>query len=119
MSLQTSRGYTIRHRSEAPTVPCPCGQSTRILTAADGAPCSVHVTSIADSVRHYHRRTAEVYYILEGVGKIELNDEWFPITPGTVIQIDPGTFHRVVSEQGITTIVMAIPPFDPTDEFFE
>ena len=25
-----------------------------------------HVTAIRDSVRHYHRETTEVYYILEG-----------------------------------------------------
>jgi hypothetical protein len=53
-------GYVVRHRSEAPTVPCPCGFSTRILTAADGGPCSVHVTRIRDSVQHYHAETTGV-----------------------------------------------------------
>lgn len=53
----TSIGYVVRKRADAPNVPCPCGVSTRILTAADGAPCSLHVTSISDSARHYHRET--------------------------------------------------------------
>ncbi|MEO2088227.1 MAG: mannose-6-phosphate isomerase, partial [Gemmataceae bacterium] len=69
-------GFVVRHRDEAPTVPCPCGASTRILTATDGGPCSVHVTAIRDSVRHYHRHTTEVYYILSGTGKMELNGGW-------------------------------------------
>ena len=117
--MPTITGYTVRRTVDAPTVPCPCGQSTRVLTAVDGGPCSLHVTSIHDSVRHYHRDTAEVYYILEGTGKIELNGEWFDVAPGVVIHIEPGTRHRVVSERGLKTIVVAIPPFRDDDEHFD
>jgi mannose-6-phosphate isomerase-like protein (cupin superfamily) len=119
MPTATGPGYVVRRQADAATVPCPCGMSTRILTAADGRPCSLHVTSIRDSARHYHRETAEVYYILEGTGKIELNGEWFDVQPGTVIHIEPGTRHRVVSEQGLKTIVVAIPPFRDDDEHFD
>ena len=113
-------GYVVRHRSKSPSVPCPCGTSTRILTAADGGPCSVHVTSIRDSVRHYHRNTAEVYYILDGSGKMELNGEWFDVSPGSVIRIDAGTRHRLVADGvAVTTVVVAFPPFDPADEHFD
>ena len=91
----------------------------RILTAADGGPCSVHVTTIRDSVRHYHRDTTEVYYILSGSGKMELNGEWVGVTPGSVVRIDAGTRHRLVAEgDGVTTLVMAFPPFNPEDEHF-
>lgn len=113
-------GYVVRHQSDAPTVPCPCGASTRILTAADGGPCSVHVTSIRDSVRHYHRHTTEVYYILSGSGKMELNGEWIDVTPGSTLRIDAGTRHRLVAGgEAVTTVVMAFPPFDPADEHFD
>jgi mannose-6-phosphate isomerase-like protein (cupin superfamily) len=117
--VQPMSGYVVRHRSEAPTVPCPCGFSTRILTAADGGPCSVHVTRIRDSVRHYHAVTTEVYYVLEGTGRMELNGEWFPICPGSVIRIDPGTRHRLVAHVEVTTIVMAMPAFNAEDEHFD
>ena len=119
MPTATGTGYLIRHLADAATVPCPCGSSTRTLTAADGGPCSLHVTSITDSVRHYHRDTAEVYYILKGTGKIELNGDWFDIGPETVIHIEPGTRHRVVSAGGIKTVVVAIPPFRAEDEWFD
>ena len=112
-------GYVVRHLTDAPTVPCPCGASTRPLTSADGAPCSLHVTSIRDSVRHYHRNTTEVYFILEGRGKIELNGEWVAVAPGTTIWIEPGTRHRVVSDGGVKTIVFGLPAFDPADEWFD
>src|SRR5947207_2427351 len=67
---RTTNGYLIRKLADAPSVPCPCGVSTRPLTAADGAPCSLHVTAIRDSARHYHRQTNEVYYIQDGSGKV-------------------------------------------------
>jgi mannose-6-phosphate isomerase-like protein (cupin superfamily) len=119
MSVANSQGYLIKKLPEASSVPCPCGQSTRLLTAVDGAPCSLHVTAIRDSARHYHRETTEVYYILEGTGKIELNNDWHAIEPGTVIWIEPGTRHRVVSEAGISTIVFGLPAFNPADEWFD
>ena len=115
----TTAGYLVRKLAEAPRVPCPCGVSTRPLTAADGAPCSLHVTAICDSARHYHRETTEVYYILEGTGKIELNGAWHDVEPGTVIWIEPGTRHRVVSDTGLKTIVFALPAFNPADEWFD
>lgn len=113
-------GFVVRHCDEAPTVPCPCGESTRILTAADGGPCSVHVTTIRDSVRHYHRDTTEVYYILSGTGKMELNAEWATISPGSVVRIDAGTRHRLVADgDAVTTLVVAFPPFNAADEHFD
>jgi mannose-6-phosphate isomerase-like protein (cupin superfamily) len=109
----------VRHESEAPTVPCPCGFSTRIVSAADGTPCSFHVTQIHDAERHWHERTSEVYYILEGTGKVELDGAWHEVRPGSVVNIPAGTRHRIVSEAGLKTVVVAMPAFDVSDEFVE
>ena len=119
MSAAVPNGYLIRKLADAPSVPCPCGISTRPLNASDGAPCSLHVTTIRDATRHYHRETTEVYYILEGTGKIELNGNWHCVEPGTVIWIEPGIRHRVVSEAGLKTIVFGLPAFNPVDEWFD
>ena|SRR5438309_9743026 len=112
-------GYSVRRPANAPTVPCPCGQSTRIVTAADGLGCSFHITEIRDSVRHYHKKAAEVYYILEGTGRMELNDDVIEIEPGLVVTIAPGTRHRLASPNGVRTIVFGVPAFDPADEYFD
>jgi mannose-6-phosphate isomerase-like protein (cupin superfamily) len=112
-------GYSVRPAAEAPTVPCPCGQSTRIVSAGDGLGCSFHVTAIRDSVRHYHRRTAEVYYVLEGTGFMELNGETVAVGPGLVVTINPGTRHRLWSDGGVKTVVVGVPAFDPEDEYFD
>ena len=119
MPTAAARGYSVRRAADAPAVPCPCGESTRIVTAADGLGCSLHVTEIRDSVRHYHRKSAEVYYILAGTGRMELDAETVDVEPGMVVSIEPGTRHRLVSPGGVRTIVVAVPPFDPEDEYFD
>jgi mannose-6-phosphate isomerase-like protein (cupin superfamily) len=111
--------HFVRRVSDADTVPCPCGFSTRVLTGADGAPCSFHITSIRDSVRHYHRSITEVYYILEGTGKIELDGEWHAIEPGMMIWIPAGVRHRLTADAEVRTIVFGVPAFDPADEWFD
>ena len=118
-TVAPGRGYTVRRAADAPTVPCPCGTSTRIVTAADGLGCSLHVTEIRDSARHYHRKTAEVYYVLDGIGQMELNDDLVEVGPGTVITIEPNTRHRLISPGGVRTIVIGVPAFDPDDEHFD
>jgi mannose-6-phosphate isomerase-like protein (cupin superfamily) len=114
----TAKGYLVRHVQDAPTVPCPCGQSTRPLTAADTPACNLHVTFITDSIKHYHKQCTEVYYILEGQGKMELNDDLIDVTPGTVVYIEPYTAHRLYSAAGVRTIVFGVPAYHPDDEFF-
>ena len=112
------RGYLVRHLEGAPTVACSCGQSTRPLTAADGVACNLHVTFITDSVKHYHRECTEVYYILEGKGKMELNEDVIDVKPGTIVYIEPGTRHRLWSAEGVRTIVFGVPALQPDDEYF-
>ena len=110
-----------RRLADAESVPCPCGISTRPLPTAAGAPCSLHVTTIADSTRHYHRDTTEVYFILDGRGKMELNGEWIDVEPEQTIWIPAGVRHRLVGENGqaVRTIVFAVPGFRANDEFFD
>ena len=114
----TAKGYLVRRMADAPTVPCSCGQSTRPLTAEDSSLCNLHVTFITDSVKHYHRETTEVYYILEGQGKMELNDDVIDVEPGLVIYIAPYTAHRLLSEEGVKTIVFCVPAYRAEDEFY-
>lgn len=119
MTTCANKGYKVFTREDAPTVPCPCGQSTRIISRTDGLACNLHVTSIRDSVKHYHRQCTEVYYILEGQGKMELNNDTIQIGPGSVVSIEPNTRHRLFSDLGVQAIIIGIPAWDPNDEFFD
>ncbi|MSU79557.1 MAG: cupin domain-containing protein [Gemmataceae bacterium] len=119
MTTATSNGYLVRRLADAPTVPCPCGESTRPLTRADTPTCNLHVTSIRDSVLHYHKECTEVYYILEGEGKMELNGDVIDISPNVIVYIEPYTKHRLWSEKGVRTIVVGTPALNPEDEYFD
>lgn len=44
---------------------------------------------------HKHPGQEEVYYFVEGTGKMELDKEWIPVNPGDVVLIEDGVFHRV------------------------
>jgi mannose-6-phosphate isomerase-like protein (cupin superfamily) len=118
MTVSTSKGYLVRRLQDAPTVPCPCGQSTRPLTGVDTPACNLHVTFIKDSIKHYHKECTEVYYILEGEGKMELNDEVVDVYPGTILYIEPYTAHRLYSAEGVRTIVFGVPALQSEDEYF-
>jgi mannose-6-phosphate isomerase-like protein (cupin superfamily) len=115
----TVKGYLVRHIAEAPTVPCPCGESTRAITRADTPACNLHVTFIKDSVRHYHKACTEVYYILEGHGKMDLDGDVIDVAPGVIVYIEPYTRHRLWSDAGVRTIVFGTPALDPADEYFD
>lgn len=118
MTTATSKGYMVRKLTEAPTVPCPCGSSTRPLTRADTPVCNLHVTFIQDSIKHFHKLTTEVYLILEGKGVLELNDDTIEVEPGMVIYIEPMTAHKLTSAKGVRTVVFGVPALDPADEYF-
>ena len=44
---------------------------------------------------HSHAGQEEVYYFIEGKGKMELNNEMIKVEPGDVILIEDGAYHRV------------------------
>jgi mannose-6-phosphate isomerase-like protein (cupin superfamily) len=118
MTASVSKGYLVRQIDDAPVVQCSCGPSARPLTSADTPVCNLHVTFITDSLKHYHRETTEVYYILEGHGKMELNDEVIDVKPGMIIYIEPLTAHRLVSLEGVRTIVFGVPAYQQEDKYF-
>jgi len=110
--------YLLEQLDELPGQPCPCGTARRGFISTQNELASVHVVEIkADSEIHYHKRMTEVYVVLEGTGYIELDGEKIPVRPMTSIMIQPGCRHRAVGRLKILNI--AIPKFDPADEWFD
>jgi quercetin dioxygenase-like cupin family protein len=50
---------------------------------------------------------------------MELNGEWFEVKLGSVIQMDAGTRHWLVANEEVTTVLMAMPAFNRSDEHFD
>jgi mannose-6-phosphate isomerase-like protein (cupin superfamily) len=51
----------------------------------------------ATTTPHYHPRTEEIYYILEGEGQVRLGDETQAVGPGDAIAIPPGQVHSITN----------------------
>ena len=78
---------------------------------------SMHVVEISkDSRPHYHKKTTEIYYVLEGEGHLEIEKEKVPLKPGVSVLIPPNNLHRAVGELKILNV--PVPAFDPADEWF-
>jgi len=108
--------YRIAKLDELEAVDCPCGAARRAFAAPDNPTATMHLVDIsADSQAHYHKRTTEIYLVLAGAGRIELDGETFPLEPMTAVFIKPLCRHRAVGNLRIVNV--AIPAFDPTDEF--
>jgi mannose-6-phosphate isomerase-like protein (cupin superfamily) len=49
----------------------------------------------AKTVAHYHPQTEEIYYILQGRGRMRLGDELREVGVGDAIAIPPGMTHQI------------------------
>jgi mannose-6-phosphate isomerase-like protein (cupin superfamily) len=108
--------YLVRHIDNAPEVlHSLCGQSTRVITHRDSAEINLHFVHILDGVKHYHKRTTEVYYVLEGSGRVEVDDETVDVKSGTAVLIPPGVRHRGYGD--FKTLVIGTPAQIPEDEY--
>lgn len=101
-----------------PAVPCPCGSARRGFAVPGNDFATVHLVDISiDARTHYHLKMTEIYLILEGEGFIELDGERVPARPMLSVMIQPGCRHRLVGCFRIVNV--AIPAFDPADEWFD
>lgn len=46
---------------------------------------------------HYHAKTEEIYYILEGAGLMRVGREEAAVGPGDAIAIPPGASHQITN----------------------
>ena len=110
--------YMIARFDEIDAVKCPCGFSRRAFVSPDNPTATMHIVNIeADSKVHYHKKLTEIYLILEGKGKMELDGQIIPVKPFTAIFIKPGCRHRAVGKMKIVNV--SIPAFDPDDEWLD
>jgi len=49
----------------------------------------------ARTTPHYHPQTEEIYYLLEGSGRMQIDGEIRDVKPGDAIAIPPGAVHTI------------------------
>ncbi|MFW6189626.1 MAG: cupin domain-containing protein [Planctomycetota bacterium] len=118
---EATTGYVIADYGRIEGVSCPCGTTHRAFTDLPEGRASLHMVEVSRRTRtHYHKRLTEIYYFLEGRGRMELDGESHEVRPGMAVYIPPGVRHRAVpGEEPMRILNFVTPPFDPEDEWFD
>ncbi len=70
--------------------------------------------------RHYHRLAEEIYLIVEGGGKMEIDGETAEVGVGDAILIPPGAWHELVAaDDGVRLLCCCVPAYTHDDTYFE
>jgi quercetin dioxygenase-like cupin family protein len=65
---------------------------------------------------HYHKRSTELYYVLEGSGSVLLDGVAHPVSKGSLVHIPPGVVHGALGRMRV--LVVGVPDIGD-DDYFE
>lgn len=109
----------IRHEGSTPRERSTCGWRDRLISHEDHAshPAAwAHAVDIDGAKLHYHKRSTELYYVLEGDGVVVLDAEEHPVRKGSIVHIPPGVVHGARGRMRV--LVVGIPDI-AEDDYFE
>lgn len=93
-------------------------------TGTEGNPPSHSLARIVippgkSSAPHYHQASQETYYVLEGVGKMRVDQAGFNLHPGQACWIEPGEVHQISNDGAYDLVFLAVcvPAWVPEDSF--
>lgn len=84
-----------------------CGEIRCLIEEQDGAAGEVHQVKIHDAKLHYHERTDEFYYVIDGQGTMTLDGTEIELHKGVVVYVPRGTKHKAVGD--LTVLVVCVP----------
>jgi mannose-6-phosphate isomerase-like protein (cupin superfamily) len=84
-----------------------CGQIRPLIEEQDEAAAEVHHVEIDHAKLHYHEKTDEIYYVIEGGGTMVLDDEEIELHEGVVVYVPRGVRHKAVGQ--LTVLTVCIP----------
>lgn len=104
---------SVRHLDDQEEWRSVCGMRRDLTTTADEGPARIHSMRIGDSTKHFHKATTEYYYVTEGHGEMELDDETVTITKGDLIVVPPGVRHtsRPLPGEELQILLIVVPSF--------
>jgi mannose-6-phosphate isomerase-like protein (cupin superfamily) len=71
--------------------------------------------------RHYHRTTEEIYFVLKGSGRMEVDGDTRTVRRGDAVLIPPGAWHTLENNGSseLRILCCCSPPYSHDDTFFE
>jgi len=109
----------VRHEGHTPRERSACGWRDRLISREDVAlsPAAwAHAVDIEDAKLHYHKRSTELYYVLEGGGELMLDGVAHEVKKGSLAHIPPGVVHGARGRMRV--LVVGIPDV-ANDDYFE
>jgi mannose-6-phosphate isomerase-like protein (cupin superfamily) len=105
--MNSSTTFVRRDVADVPPWTETCGQIRPVLEEKDGAAAEVHHLQITNAKLHYHERTDEIYYVLDGQGRMRLDDQEIELHKDVVVYVPRGMKHRAWGQ--LTVLVVCIP----------
>jgi mannose-6-phosphate isomerase-like protein (cupin superfamily) len=102
--MSTATGYLRRDPAEIEPWAETCGQIRCLIEERDAAAAEIHHVQIHDAKLHYHARTDEFYYIIDGQGSMILGDDKIEVHKGVVVYVPRGMKHKAVGDLTVLTI---------------
>jgi mannose-6-phosphate isomerase-like protein (cupin superfamily) len=109
----------VRHEGHTPRERSTCGWRDRLISREDIdlAPAAwAHAVDIDGAKLHYHKRSTELYYVLDGEGVVLLDGVEHAVRKGSLVHIPPGVVHGAKGRMRV--LVVGIPDI-ADDDYFE
>jgi len=120
MKAKTSTApVLVRHESDSPKERSTCGWRHLLISRQDrdtGVAAWAHTVDIDGARAHYHKRSTELYYVLEGEGTVTLDGVAHIVRKGSLVHIPPGVVHS--ADGRVRVLVVGIPDIAEDDLFF-
>ena len=106
-----------RQEDEAVKERSTCGHRYRLISQDDEDVAAwAHAVDIDGAKPHYHKRATELYYVLEGSGKVVLDGKEQEVRAGTMVHIPAGVVHGAIGQMRV--LVVGIPDIDDSDVYY-
>ena len=84
-----------------------CGQIRPLLEEKDDAAAEVHHLEITNAKLHLHQRTDEIYYVLDGSGRMQVGDVEVELHKDVTVYVPRGVKHKAWGN--LKVLVICIP----------
>lgn len=95
----------------------PPGEEIREILSSEELGIGIAEAKTEDAEPHYHEKTGEIYFVLQGKGKMDVGDETLDLGPRDLVYIPPGTMHRAYSDGEFESLVISVPPWREEDHY--
>lgn len=73
----------------------------------------------AETERHHHRLSEELYYLTAGRGMMEIDGMVREVSPGDAILIPAGAWHQIRAIEPLRFLCCCSPPYSHEDTYFD